>query len=135
MPTIKEIAKIKGSNIQHIELIRKQLNITQAFMGECLGKSKSVWNQWIKQRNAIPEEYMDQVINIFTTIDALQNGQKCLPAATTNKGEILIEVEQFLNKLSDPRISIFEDRNRYALKLLKHNSEEAKKLLNKIQQL
>ena len=121
MNKVKEIARIKGSDVSRIELARKEIGITQKFIAECLGLQSTTYSQWVTQAERIPEKYVDELIHILTTLWNLrfnylnaQGAEKI--QARKQKVEIdketYDEIVEFLNNVSDPKVSVLDISSR-----------------------
>lgn len=138
MDIIKNIAKIHTKDINRLEMARKDLKISQTFISRCLGKSDSAWNQWLHTKKELPSEHLDQVINIFKTAENLLKGRKCLPIKNGDdpdqkagiRKEHLDSIIDFLELVKDPQISIFSDRVKETMSILKIQAELASEILN-----
>lgn len=139
MDTIENIATIKTKDINRLEMARKKLKISQTFISQCLGKSDSAWNQWLHSKKEIPNAHLDQVINILETAENLLQGRRCLPikngyephAARIDK-DVLESVIDFLEIIEDPQISIFADKHKEVLSLIKTHSQMSTELLKQL---
>ena len=144
MPKIEEIARLKAPDVFRIENIRKELKISQAFIGKCLGISSGTYSNWVSQQKRIPERWIPEIVEIFTAIFHIQSGNFVINrlAEEERKVDVKKQTEEtvpksdlevvwdFLQEVKDPKISAIEDNQEKSLrKLVQTYSDEAGTIL------